>query len=1824
MPGPTQLISPQGSAEEGFAPLHQLITDKLSPTLLSSSAAERQALRRKRRQPMPWVEQAVGHSPELLAALHSDYATLRTSSAQVRRWLADLPDPAGFAEPLLRDAIKERFGLELDVRKVRLFNAGRVRIDESFVSLSQDPVVRVAQALKAATQSLLDAALQNFEAHEAEPGGMDKDDHLAEVLSTYGDARNPRDVAVAMAPSAFARLCRELDLGERYQRLIANVFVPPSETRHSTFKALEKSTLLVNLHLACLHSKISKATHDDLQVLASPVPGRVSASSCAFVHLWDVELTGVVLFHLHHLARDGLVPVALYIPDDPVCVMQQFDCARSACLELRKRLREAAYREFFARFIPARHRAQLLTRLYRTFYPKRWNKGGWYEEVLDEQASPNFETVAINTTLTDALLAQKQAVARDDGLYHAVPTAAEDHKTLVDKLRYFSEVTVNVLNIAALVVPGLGEVMLAVAAAQAGYEVFEAVDSLAQGEREQALGYLMDVLENVAIAAAVGVVATGGAVQVPAALEGMRPVRLADGSTRWWKPDLAPFARDTVLPAELKPTDMGLYEYQDRQWLKLKGRTYALDHGADGVFRLEHPSRPFAYQPALRHNGAGAWLHELDRPQEWEGLTLFRRLGPVPAAMSDETAARVLTVGDVRESELRQALIAGERPPALLNDTVQRFRLADQLRADGTLSAATFDSAWRALQAPLSRQGQLLQRMFPGLSNQVVEEILAHVSASERLQLSEAGRVPLRVAEEARAYQHKARLTRACEGLYLDIGTNPDSALLLWRNLAALPGWPSDLCLELREGWAHGVLRGRIGVEDAADLRVVIESAEGYRAAQGQAPGDWYDGVLQCLSAKHLNALGIADKAALQATLRAQPLPSRAQLRELLGMQPLEPGARSPMRLADGRIGYPLSGRAGSPISEATLLDKLHLLELPDAHPEEILQALYGAGLDRATISQRLDLLLLEAGELRTSLTRPSLEGMPAADERSLNRQRIDDALWRHWRNRILPERGQQVEPLRLDTVHLVDFPAFLPSSFCAQVDSLELRNVVSSNIFERAPGGEILESGTWMNLIVDFPGLTTLDIRGGNWPLHSLSSIARRLPRLEELRLTDLHLRIGQLELDHLSLLSGLRRLDLSGNSLNEMEIIGLAGQQLDFLGLDRCGFERWPLWLDSTTLSRMREVSLVGNYLTDLPAEALLNAGNRAQPVRLHLANNRFTWRNFVEMRLSEQQGNGFSYVLDIPENLNGRIERVLLERSRLDTALNEWVGAQPSQGLLTGEQVEARRGAANAMLAFWREDLAIGRSPLLRLEQLALDHFTADLPVTFCLRVRRLDLILPSGSSASLGRFLQRFTHLEELRISGVETPLGELPEALHGLRSLRDLSLVNVGLLVDQGVMDFLAKIRSLTYLQLDGNRLGAITDMTAWHGRSQMSLSLATMGLETWPQWLNELLPQGLEFVGLDGNRLIELPEFLLANRRSEAGASEISLRGNPLPHETLMRAHTSQHFNRPYSFSLDLPEDIALLPVETHTSDSDADFLSSDDEAVADSDSTSGASVWLTGTVAEDERLAALWQQLEQRPEARNLLGLVERLRHSADYRARAARAELTQRVWAVLEAAEQDEALLVLLDGMALEPLKQLRNHGTCPDGIRMEFNQMEVQVFTRQALRQIPEENRGEALYSLARRLFRSQRLDAIAREQAAGRDEAEVRLAYRLRWAEALDLPQPPRHMLYRSSADIRPGELDAALTRVYADEAGQAFIDYASHCDFWVAYLRETHAEAFSPLKQDFERRVTELIDLYPDETAEQQGVRIAELERQLKASELKLLQTLTAQAGQSDG
>lgn len=1882
---PSKHLSTTTSANTPFT----TVQNNVPPWLIKAPSYTHRALRGARLQAPGWFEKARLSLPDVAQQLQHAHAAYLVDERPVRQLLARLPSVEVFAEPLLTAAIEERFGLKVNVRTTYLFYARRFQTDQSFGAASKDPLAAIQEGLKAATQPLLRAALQNFEAFETQPGAMDKSSHKKAAI--YADYP-VKGVAVTgtvlpIAPEQFADLCRTLDLGGKYQALISGVLNPvsgPGDVQgaaaaiiQAQFKQFDASAMTLQVHIARMKGLIDAGQHSDLLESLRRRSGiylNGQRQACSFLTLWDIPLTGIVAIGKPANESNQVDKVIVYIPDDPFHPLKEYPSTLHFISELRDRLLHRSYIDFFMRFVPARERNRLASKLQEAFYPKVWNKAGWYEQVLDKNAKLHLRAEAFPSGQFIAdIQRQKVAMLRNDGLFHAVPTAAEDHKSLEDKLRYFAEKTFEVLNIAAFVVPVLGEIMLAVTAAQLCYEVYEGIESLTKGEKEQAWSYLLDVVENLALMAALGAASASSpgvaAVKAPGLIEQMHVVELPTGSTRLWKPDLAPFNHDIVLPAGLEPNALGLYDYQGQQWLSLEGRTYSVTGAAP--YRLQHPTRPDAYQPTLRHNHAGAWLHELEQPLDWQGLTLFRRLGRANAEFTDVTARHILQVSDTHEAVLRRTLAEGERPPAMLEDTVQRFRLdqelASQIANDEHLRPRRhelFEARYQELQTSDNPVVTLMIRDYPDLPKAVAQELLRHASAEELLQLTREQRLPLRIAEEIRAYQQQVRLTRAYEGLYLDSVDHPDTAVLVLHSLETLPGWSSHLRLEVRDGSFHGSLLDSIGPIDAPIRKVLIKEGQAYEARDSNdhhlhGRDNLFAAVMHALPDAERLALGlphVGQGGELQQALQALPVLPRQTLARLLKMQPRKPGLKSPMRLADGRLGYLLSGRGAMAgyIARETLLDKVRLLELPEP-AESTLAALENARLSRVAINQHLDRLLSEQQALRASLNSWTPTPTASPEEQAaqtLSRQRIYDELWNHWQTSHPPEIDRYTGRLRLEAICLSDFPAQLPDFIFERIHTLELNDVtvdirrtpITNNalgdLFSRLTHLTSLTIGR-SALSPGFRELELLDdgvvreLRPGFGFPHLL---ARSLEGLRELRLTNMGFYLSSSDIESLRQMPNLQILDLSGNRL-PMSLSALSPQtslpdfselNLQYLGLEGMELDRWPTWINSRWAGQIAEISLVNNRITSLPDDVLNNPAPAEQQTRVLLQGNALPRRALIAARLANDRPHGqFRFEVETPLALESTVEERLHQQRALHEAVDNWAEASSSTAPLSDERIRARRQIGENLGAFWR-DVSTDRSPrALELNAIDLDDFPRRLPDFFYRGVQHLLLSSIRLASGQLDGLLRNFTQLRDLTIRDHVTPMVQLPAVLRELPSLSTLSLLNQGLLIDQTAIEFFARLPALEHLSLDGNTLGEITDISPLAGRGLSTLALSNVGLQTWPEWLSELIPGNMDMLHLDDNQLTELPEHILQNRRTDEQHTEISLLGNPLTHETMRRAHTSESNGRPYSFAMDLPVDILLLDYDMHSSDTD----------ISDSDSSDSyhhihspplhpvqeiASIepWLDGAVEEQQHHRAIWQQLDGDRDAQDLLNLINRLRHTADYRTLRNRPEMITRVWRVLEAAAQDAELRLTLNGMAEEPLRLLQEYDTCPDGIRLEFNQMEVLIYTRQTLLDAPVEHRGQALFHLTRRLYRLHELDRIAREQAGSRDEAEVRLAYRLQWAAELELPLPPGSMLYRAYARLRPGELDEALGRVRQGESAEPFMAYAAQRDFWVDYLRETYAERFRQLKDAYEANVLALTDLHPDDNVDQYAPRITALEQQFKEDEQHLIRQLTIQEGMS--
>lgn len=1850
-----------------------IIKSKTPEWLLTATTHTLTAMRETLREPLPWFEDANLHKSDIVQKLHQLQAKYRLNHQRLDTVLSQLPPPDVFAEPLLTSALKARFGVDVDVRKAYLFHARRFRSDQSFVGASKDPVVAFNTSLKAATQTLLSAALQNFEAWESEAGGMDKDDQFkAAIYDRYPiNGITVSGNTLNIPAEQFAQTCRELDIGGKYQALMQTVLNPPSPSDEAPdaeayklralFKRNEQGAFGLNVHLAYLKEDISRVMHDALVEVAKNKDAQIEGQpvTCSFLRLFDVELTGILAIGK---ARDGssqIEPVVVYIPDDPVCPLKEYASTQAFTQALRERLLTKGYLEFFRRFVPARQQNALFQTLEDRLRPKVWvPEKGWYERQPDRQAVLHLREHAFTVAFLSAIIRQKAKVLQDDALFHAVPTAAEDQKTFEERLHYFEGTALQILNAAAFFVPVLGQVMLGVTAVQLGYEVFEGIESWTRGEREQAGSYLMDVVENLALAAALAAAGAGAGeipaneripVETPSFIEELTPVTLPDGKTRLWKPDLTPFAHDIVLPQGLEPDEFGLYHHQGKTWLALEDHLYSIKHGPGAAdYRIEHPTKAVSYEPPLRHNGAGAWQHELDRPLEWEGRTLFRRLGHT--GFSDTTAQHILRISDTCEAVLRRVLSENQRPPALLEDTIQRFRLDQDIQrslpdASAEAKVEAFNTGYQSHSVSQMPGTALITRVYPQLPTVVAEELLRHASPAELEQLAD-GKVPSRLGEEIRVYQQQVRLARAYEGLYLEPVVNPDTDTLVLHSLEHLPGWSPEVRLEVRDGSVRGTLIDSVGPDSAPIRKCLSKVRHGYQTydAEGHelhGRDDIYASILHALPDAQRAALGLPgtwDGLRLRRMLQRNPLLPRQTLRKVLRMPLARPGEKSPMRLADGRLGYPLSGKGAMSgyITRDTLLDMIRWIGLQNQtarSAEDVLAALEAVGLDRVQIHTRLIQLLGERQALESAMNDwiHASASIPASSSRTTSRSLIHDAIWQHWSETNLPEIGRSSTPLRLVRMDLMDFPDHLPDFVYRRAEQVQLVDIV---LMESPPSLGLLQPEPVLTQFFRrFSHITSLEISRASGPSRSPTLswgpawlIASSLPALRELRMINLNIQLSSVNIDPLRALAQLERLDLSGNAIVPFIEPNLSGMRLRYLGLDRTGLDRWPAWLDRQALESLDEVSLCNNRIARLPDYLVDNDIGAGRHTRISLQGNVLLPATLLQLRLNEAGADRrFSFDLDVPSTLQTRLDEIRQEQATLQEANDNWTHASSSTAPPSDETVRARSRIGETILEFWRAYSEGQSFPPLRLEGIALEDFPRSLPTFFYTRVRQLHLTRVTAAPGYLNRFLGDFQHLTELAITGHSQPMTQLPPAMLALPMLERLELVDQGLVVDQQALVGFARLPRLELLNLTGNRIGAITDAS---GLAHLRwLYLTNTGLESWPEWVEPLLP--LEILDLDDNRLTVLPEYILQNPRNDDAQTEISLLGNPLTHDTMYTAHVSEAYRRAYAFNMDLPEDIQAIEWrERHDSDSDSDFnddLSSSGhghspgffpaEEVPDVDD------WLLGTTEENEVHRVLWNQLENQADGADLLRLVGRLTQTAPYRAVSMRSEFASRVWRVLEVAAHSTEDRLLFNGMAQEALIQPETGDqTCHDGAWLVFNQIEIRIYTEQSLKDVPALLRGQTLYRLTQRLYRLEELDNIAREQVGTRDEAEVRLAYRLRWARELDLPLPPSTMLYEAHANIRPGELDAALARVQQGENGEPFMRYAAQRDFWVDYLRETYAERFMAIEQAYQSRVLDVPDRFPGSAIEELEEEYAALQRQFKAEEESLIRELTILAG----
>ncbi|CAI8894400.1 NEL domain-containing protein [Pseudomonas sp. IT-P253] len=640
------------------------------------------------------------------------------AQSDVDQMLRELRDIYAFAQPLLSQALKDQYGVEVDVRETFLKLYSPVKLSPW--------VMNVTGGVSSRTVSLLDAALRNFAIGEV---------LLADSqFITRPDERGQfeiKNIRTQMSIEQFKTLCRELDIGARYSQYLEDYLRPTDglvqAVLQSTIIESQQTALNAAAHLALMKGDLSR---DGFLVVQGVLKGgkglKLDGIPVRHYHLTmlDTRLKGIVL-----IAPDLDVPyggtrrVIAYVPHDPEHPLKEYPSLVALSRELIRQLRGAdqaasglRYQQFFSRFVDHQQRGHFFATL---------------NQQLEQPDNPRvrfdvmrFERDTEHRFKGDLwvyLYQQQQNKILNDARALVISTADADSEERWAWVANLQKILSDIFNVALLVVtpfvPGLGEVMMVYMVYQLVSEVVEGVVDLAEGMYLEAAGHLIDFTESLIQLGtfAVGMQIAGGTLvpKLSSFIEGTRPVTLSDGSQRLWGQDLEPYVQtDPGLSADSKPDSAGLHQHAGQPVLRVDTRHFKLRKDPQtNQHRVQHPARPQAYEPLVNSNGDGAFVIEGEQPHLWDDKTLMTRLGPsmggLPDAYSD-----IRTVSRTDTNAIRRMYTDNERPLPSLSDTAIRFRIDRDIQT--FIEQIGSDHPQDYLQADPVLQFQLLDGVWPG------------------------------------------------------------------------------------------------------------------------------------------------------------------------------------------------------------------------------------------------------------------------------------------------------------------------------------------------------------------------------------------------------------------------------------------------------------------------------------------------------------------------------------------------------------------------------------------------------------------------------------------------------------------------------------------------------------------------------------------------------------------------------------------------------------------------------------------------------------------------------------------------------------------------------------------------------------------------------------------------------------------------------------------------------------------------------------------------------------------------------------------------------
>ncbi|CAI8927775.1 Fido domain-containing protein [Pseudomonas sp. IT-347P] len=559
---------------------------------------------------------------------------------------------------------------------------------------------------------------------------------------------------------------------------------------------------------------------------------------------------------------------------------------------------------------------------------------------------------------------------------------------------------------------------------------------------------------------------------------------------------------------------------------------------------------------------------------------LFRRMGRSVAKFSGVTVARMLAVSGVNESILRDVLVHDRHVPFLLEDTVRRFELDQQIQAEGRRlpneSFVRFKDLEEVFEADCDESTSRMRRVFPDLPKTAAQAIWRNASAAEHLHMQNHPGIPQALAKEALVALRDIRLARACEGIYLETVSNPDSDRLVLHMIGNIADWPRQIRIEIRRGAIDGEVLSAIGDVRSPVRHILIRQDTGYTipgsgASTLQGAHDLYSTVVSLLSPVQRKSFGVTEvgSRALQELIRAQPLPSRQRVSDVLRLPPLTPlsiGTSEQNR----HTGFLRGGADDSLKSKKSFEDRLRDL-YPEMSGDDVTAFIHEhLQHDSSGVLNRLE---IEFSTLRQELEvwcdevppPPILAGgwsaEALAEQRQL-RQRFSQNVQAMWQRQLTASAGEE------SFSSFVDFIGELPPM------SVRFEHVAELVLEARHPGvklGRFLDS---------FPTLSYLVLEKVRMDDGFAPGIFQ-MRGLQHLILKDCSLRLSEADAEGLSRIETLTLLRLDGNPLGVAPHVGFM-QQMKELYFGRAGLKQIPSGIEQ--LRSLKLLDLHDNDIVDV----------------------------------------------------------------------------------------------------------------------------------------------------------------------------------------------------------------------------------------------------------------------------------------------------------------------------------------------------------------------------------------------------------------------------------------------------------------------------------------------------------------------------------------------------------------------------------------------------------------------------------------------------------------